>query len=105
MHYILVRSKSGGVEKTEPDSSWKCTMKGQEVTDTTCNEDTSTGNEKPLHEEEQHWMPRISFLTVFKMQLDGAEQRALTRQAAGGEASMATCSLRDPQDTPERRRS
>lgn len=65
-----------------------------------------TGNKKPLYEEAQHWMPRMSFLTIFKMQLDGAEQPALSWQAAltgaGDETSTATFSLMDPQDTQER---
>lgn len=84
-------------------------MKGQEAIDTTCNEDISTGNKKPLHELVQHWMSGLSFHTVFKMQLDSAEQPALTwqqpslGQGAGDGTSMVTCSLMDPQDTPERR--
>jgi len=49
---------------------------------TSCNEDIHTGNKKPLHAEAQSWVPRISLLTIFRMQLDGAEQPALTWQAA-----------------------
>lgn len=57
-------------------------MKGHEAMDTSCNKDVPTGNKKSLHEEAQRWMPRISFLTIFKTWLDGAEQPALTWRAA-----------------------